>query len=63
MNVIWIVADELRADALGCYEGPRADTPNIDRLAANGVRFTNAFTPALEAIPAIRTTRRIVRAQ
>lgn len=35
MNVILIIADSLRADALGCYGNSFAQTPNIDALAAN----------------------------
>ena len=44
-DIIWIYCDELRVDALGCYGHPtmRMHTPNIDRLAASGVRFTNNF--------------------
>jgi arylsulfatase A-like enzyme len=41
-NVVLVVSDALRADALGCYGG-EARTPNIDRLAARGVRFENAY--------------------
>lgn len=40
-NVILIVIDTLRADALGCYGG-EAHTPNIDRLADEGLRFSRA---------------------
>lgn len=40
-NLVLIVVDTLRADVLGCYGGD-ADTPNIDRLAAEGVRFEQA---------------------
>jgi arylsulfatase A len=39
-NVIVILADDLGYGDLGCY-GSSIDTPNIDRLAADGVRFTN----------------------
>jgi len=39
MNFIYFNPDEMRADALGCYGHPIARTPNIDRLAASGVRF------------------------
>ncbi len=40
-NVLWIFADELRADALGCYGGGigPVHTPNIDRLATTGTLF------------------------
>lgn len=39
MNIIYINPDEMRADVLGCYGHPLAQTPHIDRLAAGGVRF------------------------
>jgi choline-sulfatase len=40
-NLILFLPDELRADALACYGNPVCRTPNLDRLAATGVRFTN----------------------
>lgn len=43
MNVLWIMADQLRWDYLSCAGHPHLHTPNIDRLAARGVRFTNAY--------------------
>lgn len=42
-NVLFIMADQLRADHLGCYGHPYLRTPNIDALAARGVRFENAY--------------------
>ncbi len=42
-NVLWIMCDQLRFDYLGCYGHPRLATPNIDALAARGVRFTRAY--------------------
>jgi len=42
-NVLFILADDLRADALGCYGNKIIKTPNIDRLAENGVLFTNSY--------------------
>ena len=42
-NLLVLVADDQRADALGCAGHPVLSTPNLDRLAARGVRFTNAF--------------------
>ncbi|RYJ13703.1 DUF229 domain-containing protein [Halogeometricum borinquense] len=42
-NVVLLVLDTLRADALSCYNEEGVETPNIDRLADNGVRFGNAF--------------------
>ena len=43
MNVVVIVSDDHRADVLGCAGHPIVRTPNLDRLAAKGVRFANAF--------------------
>ena len=42
-NVLFILCDDLRPAALGCYGSPHVKTPNIDRLADEGVRFENAF--------------------
>ena len=42
-NVLFILCDDLRPDALGCYGSAHVKTPRIDALAAEGVRFTNAF--------------------
>ena len=43
-NILFITCDQLRKDALGCYGNPVIQTPNIDRLAENGVRFDRVFT-------------------
>lgn len=42
-NVLLILCDDLRWNALGCMGHPHVKTPNIDRLAAEGVVFENAF--------------------
>src|SRR5262245_18767414 len=42
-NILFIMADQLRFDYLSCYGHPRLATPNIDRLAAMGTRFTRAY--------------------
>ncbi len=42
-NVVFILCDDLRWDALGCAGNPHVKTPHIDRLAAEGARFRNAF--------------------
>jgi arylsulfatase len=42
-NIIIILADQHQAGMMGCAGHPQAVTPNFDRLAAGGVRFTNAY--------------------
>src|SRR5918995_859209 len=42
-NIVMFVADDHGADAYGAYGNPVIKTPNLDRLAAEGVRFTHAF--------------------
>ncbi len=42
-NILFIMFDQLRWDYLSCYGHPHLHTPNIDRLAARGVRFTRAY--------------------
>ncbi|MBX3415642.1 MAG: sulfatase [Pirellulales bacterium] len=49
-NVVVIVADDLGL-TLGCYGDPVARTPNIDRLAAQGTRFANAFCTTASCSP------------
>ncbi|MFT5471896.1 MAG: iduronate 2-sulfatase [Kiritimatiellia bacterium] len=42
-NVLFIISDDLTYNALSCYGNEVCKTPNIDRLAADGVRFTRAY--------------------
>ncbi len=43
MNILFIMFDQLRFDYLSCAGHPHLHTPNIDRIAARGVRFTRAY--------------------
>lgn len=42
-NLILFMPDEMRADALSCFGNPVCRTPNMDRLAAEGTRFSNCY--------------------
>jgi len=42
-NIIFLLTDDHRADAIGCAGNPIIYTPNLDNMAKNGVRFANAF--------------------
>ena len=42
-NILFIMCDQLRWDYLSCAGHPTLRTPNIDALAAKGVRFTRAY--------------------
>jgi uncharacterized sulfatase len=44
-NILFIFSDQQRWDTLGCYGQPLPITPNLDRLAREGVQFEHAFTP------------------
>jgi arylsulfatase A-like enzyme/cytochrome c-type biogenesis protein CcmH/NrfG len=51
LNVVLITIDTLRADHLGCYGYKQIKTPNIDGLAADGVRFESAFAVVPVTLP------------
>lgn len=51
-NLLVIMSDEHQSRALSCAGHPLVKTPNLDRLAARGVRFTNAYTPSPICVPA-----------
>ena len=50
-NIIYMMADQLRADVLGYAGDGLAVTPNIDRLAAEGLRFTRFFQATARSSP------------
>lgn len=51
-NLLLILTDQFRFDAMGCASNPVVQTPNLDRLAAEGVRFTEAYTEVPVCVPA-----------
>lgn len=50
-NIVLIVADDLGYGELGCYGGKDVPTPNLDRLATEGVRFTQGYVTASFCAP------------
>ena len=50
-NLLLITLDTTRADHLGCYGFAQAATPNLDRLAGEGIRFARVYAPAPLTLP------------
>ena len=50
-NVVFILADDLGYGDVGCYGQERFDTPNIDSLAAHGMRFTRCYSGTTVSAP------------
>lgn len=50
-NIIYILADDLGYGDLGCYGQKKIETPNIDKLAATGIRFTQHYSGAPVCAP------------
>src|SRR6266436_4203338 len=50
-NILFILADDLGYGDLGCYGQTRIKTPNIDRLAAEGLRFTQCYAGTTVCAP------------
>jgi arylsulfatase len=51
-NILFILADQLRADFLSCYGADYIETPNIDSIAANGILYKRAVSPSPLCVPA-----------
>ena len=49
-NIVWIVAENFDLD-FGCYGAKNVETPNVDRLAADGVRYTNVYSTSPVCAP------------
>ncbi|MGH7127065.1 MAG: arylsulfatase [Planctomycetaceae bacterium] len=50
-SFVFILADDLGLGDIGCYGGKAIPTPNIDRLAAEGLRFSNAYSASAVCAP------------
>lgn len=50
-NIVVVIADDLLTTELSCYGGQNISTPNIDRLAAEGVQFSNNFASVAMSVP------------
>ncbi len=65
-NVLMILSDDHSVPYAGCYGNPDIKTPNLDRLAAEGVRFNRFYDAAPQSVPsraAIMTGRNVVDVQ
>lgn len=51
-NILMVLSDDHSAAALGCYGNPDVLTPNLDRFAAEGVRFSRAYASSPQSVPA-----------
>lgn len=54
-NIVWIMADDLGIGDLGCYGQQIIRTPNIDRIAAEGMKFTDAYAGCTVCAPSRST--------
>lgn len=50
-NIVLFIGDDIGADDIGCYGNREVKTPNIDRLAKEGLRFTNAYVATSSCSP------------
>ena len=50
-NVVFLIADDLGIGDLSCYGATKIQTPNIDRLASQGLQFANAYTTSSTSTP------------
>ena len=47
-NILLVLTDQMRSTAMGCAGVEKVHTPNLDRLASQGTRFTNAVSGQLQ---------------
>ena len=53
-NLVFIFADQHRKFDIGCYGNSEVITPNLDKLASEGVRFENCCSNSPVCVPALR---------
>lgn len=51
-NILFLITDQHRFDCLGCWENSVVATPNLDRIAREGIRFTSAYSSTPSCTPA-----------
>jgi len=56
-NILWIMMDDGRADAVGCYGKSWAKTPNMDNIAKRGVRFASAIVQNPVCVPSRKSMK------
>ena len=50
-NILFVLSDDHTAAHLSCYGDTTVKTPNLDRFASEGIRFTKMFTVAPQCVP------------
>ena len=50
-NVVYLISDDLGIGDLSCYGATKISTPNLDRLAGQGLQFTNAYATSSTSTP------------
>ena len=54
-NILWLTSEDNSAEWLGCYGNPKTKTPNLDQLASEGFRYTNAYSNGPSCSPSRST--------
>ncbi len=50
-NIVFLISDDHSKPDVGCYGNPAIRTPNLDRIAANGMRFERAYVTSPQCSP------------
>jgi arylsulfatase A-like enzyme len=54
-NILWLVSEDNHINWVGCYGNPQVETPNIDKMASEGFRYTHAYANAPVCAPSRST--------